>query len=133
MVPTDDHRGLSDRRFGLTFAGIFIGMSALRRVVAGAFPQWMLLLACCFAFFAIVAPSALMPLNRMWQRLTRRIGIINSHVVLSVVFYAAIWPIGAVLRLFGHDPMSLSGSRSGETYLTAVRRDAGPETFHDQF
>ena len=52
------------------------------------------------------------------------IGFVVSHVVLAVVYYLVLTPIGLVLRLAGHDPMSRRFDRDAESYWH--RRESAP-------
>ena len=44
------------------------------------------------------------------------IGFVVSHVVLALVYYLVLTPIGLVMRVFGYDPMERRFEREVETY-----------------
>jgi sulfite exporter TauE/SafE len=53
------------------------------------------------------------------------IGFVVSHVVLAIVYYLVLTPIGLIMRLFGYDPMRRRLERERPTYW--VERPPTPE------
>jgi hypothetical protein len=47
------------------------------------------------------------------------IGFVVSHVVLALVYYLVLTPIGLAMRVFGYDPMRREFDRSAESYWIA--------------
>jgi hypothetical protein len=52
------------------------------------------------------------------------IGFVVSHVVLALVYYGVLTPIGLLMRIFGYDPMKRESDPEAPTYW--VRRAATP-------
>jgi len=62
------------------------------------------------------------------------IGFVVSHVVLALVYYLVLTPVGLAMRAFGYDPMKRGFDRSAGSYWIA--RDASeikPERYFRQF
>jgi len=55
------------------------------------------------------------------------IGFVVSHVVLAVVFYLVLTPIGLVMRLFGYDPMRRRFEPGESSYWTR-RQETGVDS-----
>ena len=53
-----------------------------------------------FALLAAAAPRALVPLYKPWMRLAEALGWLNTRILLILIFYLVVTPIGLVLRLF---------------------------------
>ena len=53
----------------------------------------------------LVAPSHLGPLRRAWMGLAHAIGKVTSPVLMGIVFFLVISPIGLLMRLFGRRPL----------------------------
>jgi Saxitoxin biosynthesis operon protein SxtJ len=123
----------SDRVFGFTFAGLFFLITTVGWIFFDRLPYWALVAAIVFTLLASAVPSVLMPLNRLWQRIGPKVASINNVIILGVVFYLFITPIGLIMRLFGRDPMHRSTKEKVATYWTAVQRQADSESFSDQF
>ena len=92
---------------------------------------WILWLAAAFAALAIVAPRALAPVERGWLWIGERIGGVMTVVVLTVVFYAVITPMGWLKRLVSGDTMGLERDRNATTYWIAVEPE-GPASRPDR-
>lgn len=75
---------------------------------------WGLALAFATAYHAV--PSLKKPLYRGWMALTFPIGWTVSHLVLAASYYLVLAPIGLVLRLLGHDPLSRRRDPRRTTY-----------------
>jgi hypothetical protein len=117
--------GSSDRAFCLVFAGVFllIALGPLRHAHA---PRWWALgVAAVFALVALVKPSLLAPLNRLWIKLGVLLGKVVSPIALGILFYGILTPVGAIIRLTGKDPLRLKLDPNADSYWI-VRKPAGP-------
>ena len=52
------------------------------------------------------------------------IGFVVSHVVLALVYYVVLTPIGLLMRIFGYDPIKRRNDSEGPSYW--VKRAATP-------
>ena len=66
---------------------------------------WPFMLGAILSFFGLLMPMVLGPFYKVWMALAEGLGWINSRIILTVVFYLLIMPMGVVMRLFGGDPM----------------------------
>lgn len=130
----DVQGGSSNRSFGVVFAAFFAIIGLLPLVSGGRVHLWALALGGIFLFFGLVFPSALAPLNRLWAKFGLLLHKIVSPIMLGIIFYLVITPIGLLLRLFGKDPLRLKFDRAAKSYW--IPRDPpgpAPESFKDQF
>jgi hypothetical protein len=117
--------GASNRSFGLTFAIIF-GFFALSPLVRGRpMRGWALVVAAVFFLGALALPRVLVPLNRTWLRFGLLLHACISPVILALVFYSTVTPIGLVRRMLGNDPLRLRFDREAVTYWIE-RHPPGP-------
>ncbi len=62
------------------------------------------------------------------------IGFVVSHVVLALVYYLVMTPIGVVMRLFGYDPMTRITDPIGAGFwVERSGKGRGPESYFRQF
>jgi len=124
----------SDRSFGLVFAGFFAIAAAVNGWRGGA--AWPLYLALAAAFLAVawLSPRVLAPLNRLWSKLGLLLGRIVSPVVLSLLFFLVVTPVGLLMRLTGKDPLRLRTDSGADSYWI-VRDPPGPagDSMSEQF
>jgi len=106
LARDEEVRGSSDRSFGFTFAGFFL-LLGLWPIVRGGPPRtWAVALGVVFLAAALGRPGLLAPLNRLWLRVGLLLHRVVNPLVMGVMFYGVITPIGLVMRVLGRDPMS---------------------------
>jgi hypothetical protein len=125
----------SDRSFGLViFAalssyGLLPLLSASRSVRV-----WALVAALPFLLLALAAPKLLAPLNRVWTKLGLLMGRIVNPIVMALLFFSTITPIGLLMRAMGKDPLRRGFDKRSASYWIE-RRPPGPppESMKNQF
>jgi hypothetical protein len=118
MSQTYTRRQLRD--FGLLVGGIFGVIGFWPLLWRQQSPRlWALTLLVVLAVPALVAPRILAPAYRAWMKLAEVLAWINTRIILGVVFYGVVTPIGLVMRLLGRDPMRRRFDRTGESYRVA--------------
>ena len=108
--------GPSDRSFGFTMAAVFalIGLLGLYKGSPHA-PIW-LGITVIFAGLTFWRPQSLGLANRAWLKLGLLMYRVVNHVVMAILFFGAILPIGLAMRLFGKDFLRLARDASAPTY-----------------
>lgn len=125
VTASQERRGSSDRAFGIVFAVVF-AVIGLRPVLAGgAIRPWSVALAAVFLAVALLRPRLLAPLNRAWTWLGLLLHHVVNPIVMGVIFYGVVTPIGLLLRMSGKDPLRLRLDRDAATYWIE-RRPPGP-------
>jgi hypothetical protein len=86
----------------------------------------LLFLGATLALLGAIFPQSLVVPNRLWMGMAEAMGFVMTRVILSVVFFLFVTPIGLARRLFGGDPLGRRAGRT-ESYwkpYTERRRDA---------
>jgi hypothetical protein len=104
-IPELDAKGL--RSFALTTGGIVVALFGLLLpwLLELGFPIWPWVLGAVLGVWGLAAPASLRPVYRGWMRFGLLASRITTPIILGIVFYVVIMPMGLVMRLFGHDPM----------------------------
>lgn len=127
-------KGSSDRAFGLVFATVFTIIALYPLLGGGLLRVWSLIVATIFLLLALVAPSILVPANRLWMRFGGLLHYIVSPIALGIVFFAALVPTGLLMRLFGKDPLRLRFDPAAESYwIPREPPGPSPESLNNQF
>jgi hypothetical protein len=115
----DSTAGSSDRAFGLLFGALTGAMAALAawRGRSSAF-GWGIVAGMFFAA-TLFAPSLLSPFNRGWRRAALLLSGITTPIVMGLLFFAILTPVGVIMRLAGNDPLRLRFERGGSSYWLA--------------
>jgi hypothetical protein len=124
----------SERGFGLVFAAFFLIISLLPLFKHGAVHYWALAIAMAFAVVAFVVPQILKPLNILWFKFGMLLGAIIAPLVMIVIFFLVVTPIGLLMRLLGKDPLRLRRKETEKTYWIPRKRDENqPSSMKNQF
>jgi len=104
-IPEPNRKGL--RAFGFVMAGAIGGLFGLILpwVFDWAWRIWPWAIASLFLILGIVAPQSLRPVFEGWSRLGYLIGRITTPLILGLIFFAIIAPIGLFRRVISKDPM----------------------------
>jgi len=126
--------GPSNRSFGLVFAVVFLAIAILPLIFGRGLRVWSLGAAAAFGIIALVAPTVLAPLNKLWLKLGLLLHRVVSPIVLGIMFFLVITPMGLLMRALGKDPLRLRSDRGASTYWIP-REPPGPppDSFTDQF
>ncbi len=127
-------KGPSDRSFGWVFA-VFFTVLAVWPVVHGRPVRlWAIAAAALIAAIALIRPSLLHGPNVAWMRFGLLLSRIVNPVLMAVVFYGAITPMGWFRRALGKNSLPLRFEPSAGSYWIE-RRPPGPkpETMSQQY
>jgi hypothetical protein len=116
-IPRLDNKGL--RQFGLTTGAIIVALFALLFpwvFDATSMPLWPWILAGLLWLPALFIPSVLRPVYVTWMKIGHGIGWVNTRIILGVLFYVVILPMGLIMRLLGKDPMARKRDKSASSY-----------------
>jgi len=79
-------------------------------------------------------PIILKPLYLTWMALGLIIGWIMTRVILSLLFYFILTPIGLALRLFGKKVIELRWNKSKKSYWNyRIKENIDHESYERQF
>ena len=125
-----DHK--QERHFGYLFAFVFSLIAFWPPWVLHAPNYYWLAGAGAWLAAALLFPRALAPLYRGWMKFGHVLGWINARIILGVVYFVVVTPIGLLLRLFGKDVLRMRMRPAGSYW---VKRDApiDPQSLRNQF
>lgn len=124
----------SERSFGLVMAGFFAIVGLAPHLRGAGIRWWALGVAACFVVPALLRPALLAPLNRLWLRLALLLYKIVNPIVLGLLFFTTVTPVGWLMRKTGKDPLRLRRDTAAKSYWI-VRAPPGPspESMQNQF
>ena len=105
------------RNFGLIVGGMFCLIGVWPAVWHGETPRlWALMPGCLLIFLGLVMPPVLRPIFKVWMRAGHVMGWINTRILLGIIYFGLITPMGMVMRLFGWDSMRRTLNQNAESY-----------------
>ena len=105
----------AEREFGLVVGGIFV-LLACWWLYRGKFihaAYVTLPLGSVLLLSGLIVPRALVLPNKVWMLLAEGLSFVTTRIVLGIVFFVIMTPIGVIKRLTGWDPLSRRSGRSG--------------------
>tara|TARA_B100001559_G_scaffold287977_1_gene265329 strand:+ start:757 stop:1167 length:411 start_codon:yes stop_codon:yes gene_type:complete len=116
------------RSFGITIGIILLIISAILFYYDKSSHQIIAYIGGGFIGLGIIIPILLKPIYILWMTFAVILGWVMTRVILSLVFYLIMTPIGLLTRLLGEDFLLLKKSNS-ESYWN--NRDRNYETSQD--
>jgi hypothetical protein len=125
----------SNRKFGLAFGVLFAILGLWPLFCQAGSPKWGLItLATAILAVALLRPHWLMPLNRGWFKLGLALSRIVNPVVMGILFFGAVVPLGWYLRRKGEDLLRLKrNSRAGTYWIEREPQSPAPGSLKKQF
>ncbi len=94
------------RSFGLTVGGIFAFIGLWPAIYHAMNARWWAVgVAIVLIFPAVVFPKSLFWIHKGWMAVGAVLGWVNTRIILGIVFYIIVTPIGLVRSWLGKDPM----------------------------
>ncbi len=121
------------RKDNITFGALFfvfflvIGLYPLKTF--GTVRIWALVLSLLFLIITIIRPNLFTFINKLWIQFGTLLGKIISPIVMGLVFFFVVTPIGILVRIFKKDVMGLK--RDANTYW--IKREDKLQSMKKQF
>src|SRR6185436_21046869 len=124
-----------EREFGLIVGGVLLALTAWW-FYRGKFPvvsKYTLAIGALLVLLGLVWPRALVWPNKAWMALAEVLAFVSTRVILAVVFYGIVTPIGVVKRLFGWDPLHRRAAPSDSYWREYSARQRDPRHYEKMF
>jgi len=120
------------REFGLTVGIIFIILGSIALWRGKQIYLYLLIPGILLVFFGLIHPAILKPLQKIWMSFSIVIGFFMSHIILSVLFYLVLTPIGLVMRLFGKDILDQRIEKNKISYWKDIENKVKPKESYER-
>jgi len=97
----------SNKSFGIVFFLVFLIISLYPMLGGDSLTIWSLAVSIIFLILGLLNSRLLSPLNRLWFKFGIFLGKIISPIIMGVIFFFVVTPIGYLMRLFKKDVLSL--------------------------
>ena len=106
----------SNRSFGIIFFIVFVLIATYPLLNQGEVRIWSLIISFLFLFLGLLNSKILTPLNKLWFRFGLFLGKIISPIIMGVIFFLVVTPIGLLMRFFGKDVLNLKLNKKKSSY-----------------
>ena len=121
----------SNRNFGLVFFFIFLVVSIWPLTHNESPRIWSAIISLAFLILVLTRSKLLIPLNRLWAKFGIILGSIIAPIVMGVVFFLVVSPIGLVMKIMGKDLLNKKYDKKKRTYW--IKREISIGTMKRQF
>ena len=114
----------SNRSFGIVFFIVFFFISLYPLLDDGYIRLWSLIISIIFLCLGLVNSNLLNPLNRLWFKFGLILGRIISPIIMGLIFFLVVTPIGVFMRLLKKDLLNLKMSKNSTYWI----KKSGPKS-----
>jgi hypothetical protein len=137
MIPINRNPTLSQlRRFAALVFPVFWGWVAYLVYRRAGLPRVAIAIAAVAVLISIVGLLSPAFMRRVWIAMMvglSPIGWVLSHVILAVIYYGVLTPVGLVMRAAGKDPLARRLDREAKTYWIDRGEEPGVERYFRQY
>ena len=97
----------SNRSFGIVFFIVFLLISIYPLINDESIRIWSLVISLIFLVLGIINSNILSPLNKLCFKFGIFLGKIISPIIMGIIFFLVVTPIGLIMRLIRKDVLNL--------------------------
>jgi hypothetical protein len=107
MSDYNDIKISSNRSFGVVFFIVFLLIALYPLLNNNEIRLWSLIISVLFLILGILNSKILSPLNKIWFKFGLLLGKIISPIIMGIIFFLVVTPIGFIMKLLGKDLINL--------------------------
>ncbi len=113
----DDIKISSNRSFGIVFFVVFLLIALYPLINNHELRLWSLVVSLIFLILGLLNSKILAPLNKLWFKFGIFIGKIIAPLIMGIIFFLVVTPIGFLMRLFGQDVLNLKYNKNKSYWI----------------
>ena len=113
----DDFKTGSNRSFGIVFFIVFLFISLYPLTYSGEIRIWSATISFIFLVLGLFNSKILTPLNKYWFKFGIFLGKIISPMIMGIIFFLVVTPIGLIMRLLGKDILNLKYNKNQSYWI----------------
>ena len=113
----DDIKIGSNRSFGIVFFVVFLIIAIYPLTHSGDVRLWSVIISIIFLVLGLLNSKILTPLNKLWFKFGILLGRIVSPVIMGVIFFLVVTPIGLIMRIIGKDLLNLKFNKEKSYWI----------------
>ena len=111
----DEVKLSSNKSFGIVFFIVFLLIGVYPLLKGSDLRIWSLIISFIFLVLGLINSKILTPLNRLWFKFGLLLGKFISPIIMGIIFFIVVTPIGIIMRLFNKYLLNLKFNKK-ETY-----------------
>ena len=107
----------SNKNFGIVFFIVFLIISFYPLISNGEITKWSLSISIIFLILGLLNSKILSPFNRLWFKFGIFLGKIISPIIMALIFFVVVTPIGLIMRLLRKDLLNLKYKKNKSYWI----------------
>ena len=120
----------SNRNFGIVFFIVFLIIALWPILKQNEIRIWSLIISFIFFVLGLINSKLLAPLNKLWFKFGILLGNIIAPIIMGIVFFLVVTPIGLIMRFFRKDILKLKKNTSDSYW---INKDDTNSSMKNQF
>ena len=117
MSEYNDIKISSNRSFGVVFFIVFLLIALYPLLNNNEVRLWSLIISVLFLILGILNSKILSPLNKIWFKFGIFLSKIISPLIMGIIFFLVVTPIGLIMRIFGKDVLNLKYNKNQSYWI----------------
>ena len=113
----DDIKISSNRNFGIVFFIVFLLIALYPLIYSEEIRIWSILISLIFLILGLINSKILSPLNKLWFKFGILLGKIISPLVMGIIFFLVVTPIGILMKILKKDLLSLKYNKNKSYWI----------------
>ena len=107
----------SNRSFGIVFFIVFLLIGLYPLLKNNDIRIWSLIISLIFLILGLLNSKILAPLNKIWFKFGILLGKIASPLIMGIIFFLVVTPIGFIMRLLRKDVLNLKYNKNKSYWI----------------
>lgn len=125
----------AERQFGLSVGVVLAAVGGwwIFRAKFVLLGPWFAGLGAVLVVLGLLYPRALVWPSRGWMTMAEGLSFVMTRVVLAIVFFIVVTPIGVIKRITGWDPLRRRAGRAASYWAPYPERQRDPKHYEKMF
>ena len=112
----------SNRSFGILFSIVFAIITFWPIINGNPLRLWSIPISVIFLVLGLLNSKLLNPLNIIWVKFGELLGRIIAPVVMAIIYFIIVTPIGLFMRLIGKDLLNIKFSKANTYWIKREKK-----------
>jgi len=107
----------TNKSFGIVFFIVFFLIGIYPLFNEHDIRIWSILISLVFLILGLLNSKILTPLNKLWFKFGLLLGKIISPLIMGIIFFLVVTPIGLFMRMLGKDLLNLKKNSNNSYWI----------------
>ena len=112
----------SNRSFGILFSIVFAIIAFWPIINGNQLRLWSIPISVIFLVLGLLNSKLLNPLNIVWVKFGELLGRIIAPIIMAIIYFIIVTPIGLFMRLIGKDLLNTKFSKANTYWIKREKK-----------